>query len=114
MGEMRLITGNSNPALAQAIASSLKAKLVPCEMGRFADGEISVSIGESLRGKHVFIIQSICKSVLDGREISLNDNLVELLILLDCARRDNAEAKRARSYDADDTATGVTAASAFA
>jgi len=91
MNEMRLITGNSNPALAEKIAAALKTKLVPCTVGRFADGEISVEIGESLRGKHVFVIQSICNSTLDGKSVSPNDNLMELLILLDAARRDNAE-----------------------
>ena len=92
MQEMVLMTGNSNPKLAESIASHLGKKLVSCEVGRFSDGEISVEIGESLRGKHVFVIQSFCKSLLpDGRETSVNDNLKELLVLLDAVRRDNAE-----------------------
>ncbi|MEM4254830.1 MAG: ribose-phosphate pyrophosphokinase [Candidatus Norongarragalinales archaeon] len=92
MLEMALLTGNSNPALAEKIASSLKKKLVPCTVGRFSDGEISISIDESLRGKHVFVIQSVCDSLLKGGErISVNDSLMELLVLLDAVRRDNAE-----------------------
>jgi len=78
--------------LAENTASELKVKLVPCTVGRFSDGEISVEIGESLRGKHVFVIQSVCNSFLPGgKPTSVNDNLMELLILLDAARRDNAE-----------------------
>ncbi len=92
MLEMTLLTGNSNPALAASIASHLKKKLVACEVGRFSDGEIGVEIGESLRGKHVFVIQSVCNSTLpNGIPTSVNDNLMELLILCDAARRDNAE-----------------------
>lgn len=91
-GEMALLTGNSNPALAQKIAKELKHDLVPTTVGRFSDGEISLEIGESLRGKHVFVIQSLCSSVLeDGTVSSVNDSLMELLILLDAARRDNAD-----------------------
>lgn len=89
---MVLLTGNSNPRLAEGIASNLKKKLVPCTVGRFSDGEISTEIGESMRGKHVFIIQSTCGSAMpDGTRISVNDSLMELLILCDAVRRDNAE-----------------------
>lgn len=89
---MALLTGNSNPKLAEAIASQLGKKLIPCTVGRFSDGEISVEIGESLRGKHVFAIQSFCNSFLpNGNPTSVNDNLMELLVLLDAVRRDNAE-----------------------
>ncbi len=92
MAEMLLLAGNSNPGLAAGIASELKKKLVPCSVGRFSDGEISADIGESLRGKHVFIIQSTCNSAMpDGSRSSVNDNLMELLVLCDAARRDNAE-----------------------
>ena len=88
---MKLLCGNSNPALAEKIARELGSKLVPCKVGRFSDGEISIEIGESLRRKHVFVIQSICTSFLDRREMSINDNLMELLVLIDAARRDEAD-----------------------
>ena len=92
MLELALLTGNSNPALAEKIASQLKEKLVPCEVGCFSDGEISISIDESLRGKHVFILQSICNSLSkQGEKLSVNDTLMELLVLCDAARRGNAE-----------------------
>ncbi|HLD63243.1 MAG TPA: ribose-phosphate pyrophosphokinase [Candidatus Norongarragalinales archaeon] len=92
MLEMALIAGNSNPALAEKIALHLKKGLVSCEVGRFSDGEISVSINESLRGKHVFVLQSICNSLSkQGEKLSVNDSLMELLVLCDAARRGNAE-----------------------
>lgn len=92
MLEMALLSGNSNPALAKGVASQLGKKLVASNVGRFSDGEISTEIGESLRGKHVFVIQSICTSIMpDGTRASVNDNLMELLLLCDAARRDNAE-----------------------
>ncbi|MFH1056549.1 MAG: ribose-phosphate pyrophosphokinase [Candidatus Micrarchaeota archaeon] len=92
MLDMVLLTGNSNSKLAESIASHLNTKLVPCTVGRFADGEIRLDIEESLRGKHVFVIQSVCNSSLpDGKPTSVNDNLMELLVLLDAVKRDNAE-----------------------
>ena len=80
--EIKLFAGNSNKPLAEAIAKELNMKLSVAEVGTFSDGEISVHIGETVRGRDVFIIQSICQPV--------NDNLMELLIMIDALRRASA------------------------
>ena len=80
--EIKLFAGNSNRKLAEAIAKELKIPLSDVEVGRFSDGEISVHLGESVRGRDVFIIQSTSTPV--------NDNLMELLIMIDAARRASA------------------------
>ena len=73
--EIKLFAGNSNRALAESIAKALKLPLSEVEVGRFSDGEISVHISETVRGRDVFIIQSTCSPV--------NENLMELLIMID-------------------------------
>ena len=80
--EIKLFAGNSNRALAESIAKALKLPLSEVEVGRFSDGEISVRISETVRGRDVFIIQSTCSPV--------NENLMELLIMIDAARRASA------------------------
>ena len=80
--EIKLFAGNSNRALAEAIARELKIPLSDVEVGRFSDGETSVHLGETVRGRDVFIIQSTCSPV--------NDNLMELLIMIDAAKRASA------------------------
>ena len=81
---MKLITGNSNPPLAAAIAAYLETPLAEALVRRFADEEIFVEIGENVRGEDVFVIQST--------GYPANDNLMELLIMVDALRR--ASAKR--------------------
>lgn len=77
-----LLTGNANPALAQSIASCLDSSLGDTTVGKFPEGEILVQINENIRGRDVFIIQPTC--------LPANDNLMELLILLDAAKRASA------------------------
>ncbi|MBI4550150.1 MAG: ribose-phosphate pyrophosphokinase [Candidatus Omnitrophica bacterium] len=77
-----LLTGNANPSLAQAIADSLGVVLGEAMVERFPEGEIRVQINENIRGRDVFIIQPTCAPS--------NDNLMELLILLDAAKRASA------------------------
>ena len=79
---MKIIAGNSNLQLAEEIASHCFATLVPAEIKTFADGESSVEFLENIRGEDVFIIQSTSTPV--------NDNLMELLIMIDAARRSSA------------------------
>ncbi len=79
---MKLVTGNSNRALAQAIASHLELPLIDCTVKRFADQEIYVQIHENVRGEDVYILQST-SAPADG-------NLMELLILTDALRRSSA------------------------
>ena len=80
--EIKLFAGNSNRALAEAIAKELKISLSDVEVGHFSDGETSVPLSETVRGRDVFIIQSTCSPV--------NENLMELLIMIDAARRASA------------------------
>ena len=79
---MKLVTGNSNRALAEAVASYLELPLTDCTVRRFADKEIFVEIHENVRGEDVFILQST--------SFPANDNLMELLILTDALRRSSA------------------------
>ena len=80
--EIKLFAGNSNRALAEAIAKHLHLPLSDVEVGHFSDGETSVHLCETVRGRDVFIIQSTCSPV--------NENLMELLIMIDAARRASA------------------------
>jgi ribose-phosphate pyrophosphokinase len=84
--EMMLVTGSGNKELARNIAATIGMELAKVEVGKFADGEtcVRVEIGEeqSVRGKHVFVIQSVCRPV--------NDNLMELLIMIDALKRSSA------------------------
>ncbi|HKA30118.1 MAG TPA: ribose-phosphate pyrophosphokinase [Candidatus Binatia bacterium] len=82
--EIKLFTGNSNRALAEAISVHVGVPLGGAEIGRFSDGEVQVEITENVRGGDVFVIQSICTPT--------NDNLMELLLMLDAFKR--ASAKR--------------------
>ncbi|MGM9648790.1 MAG: ribose-phosphate pyrophosphokinase [Butyricicoccaceae bacterium] len=79
---IKILAGNSHPALAMQIASALGLPLSKCTVGHFADGEVSVSISESVRGSDVFLVQSTCAPV--------NDNLMELLIMIDACKRASA------------------------
>ncbi len=79
---MKLLAGNANPPLAQAIADYLETKLCKMEVRRFADNEVFVEIHENVRGEDVFIIQPTSSPT--------NDNLMELLIIIDAARRSSA------------------------
>ena len=81
---MKLMAGNSNMPLAQAIASYCELPLTDAQVRRFADEEIFVEILENVRGEDVFVIQST--------SYPANDNLMELLIMIDALRR--ASAKR--------------------
>lgn len=79
---MKILSGNANPQLAKRIAEYLKMKLGEIDIARFPDGETFVKITESIRGDDVFIVQPICKPP--------NENLMELLIMIDAARRASA------------------------
>ena len=83
MDRCKVFTGNSNRQLAEEICNYLKLPLGKIRVGRFSDGEISVKIEENIRAKDVFIIQSISSPV--------NENLMELLVMIDAAKRASAE-----------------------
>ena len=82
LGKMKLLAGNSNAPLAEAIAAYLGEPLTGCHVRRFADLEIFVEILENVRGRDAFIIQST--------SYPANDNLMELLIMIDALRRASA------------------------
>jgi len=80
--DFKIFTGNSNTKLAESIANYMGKPLGKSTVTKFSDGEISVSLWEMVRGLDVFIIQSTSYPV--------NDNLMELLIMIDAARRASA------------------------
>jgi len=79
---MKLLAGNSNRPLAEAIAASLNIPLTKATVRRFSDNEIFVEIHENVRGEDVFVIQSTSSPA--------NDNMMELLICLDALKRSSA------------------------
>jgi len=79
---MRILAGNSNKSVAEAIAACLHLQLTNASVKRFSDMEIFVEIHENVRGEDVFVIQST--------SYPANDNLMELLITLDALRRASA------------------------
>ena len=81
---MKLLAGNSNKALAEAIGLHLKLPFTKAQVRRFADMEVFVEVQENVRGEDMFVIQST--------SYPTNDNLMELLIVIDCLKR--ASAKR--------------------
>ena len=80
---MKIITGNANPQLAESIAEHCFATLVPAKVSTFADGEASVEFLENVRGEDVFIVQPTSTPV--------NDSLMELMIMIDAAKRSSAK-----------------------
>ena len=77
--EIKVFTANANVPFAKGICAELGLDLGDSTVTAFADGEVSVSINESVRGCDVFVVQSTCKPV--------NNNLMELLIMIDAFRR---------------------------
>jgi ribose-phosphate pyrophosphokinase len=82
-----LFSGNSNPQLAAEIAKRLKLHVGKALVGEFKNAETRVEIGENVRGSEVFVVQSICKTP-GGK--SVNDSLMELLLMIDALRRASA------------------------
>jgi ribose-phosphate pyrophosphokinase len=80
---MKLVAGNSNRPLAEAVASYLDIPLAKCQVKRFADMEIFVELQENVRGEDVFVLQST--------SFPANDHLMELLILIDALKRSSAK-----------------------
>ncbi len=81
--ELMIFTGNANPELARRIAAHLQQPLGKATVQTFSDGEISVEIEETVRGRQVFVIQPTCKPT--------NDHIMELLVMVDALRRASAE-----------------------
>lgn len=84
MGDLKIIRGNSNPQLANEIANELGEEVCDAKISKFPDGEIYVHIQETVRGKHVYVIQPVAPPV--------NDSFMELMLMIDALKR--ASAKR--------------------
>jgi ribose-phosphate pyrophosphokinase len=90
-GEVAIFSGNANPQLAQEISQALAVPLCPADVFKFPNQNIFCRLHASVRGKDVFIIQPISNSWdEEGVFASVNDNLMELLIMIDTAKRDSA------------------------
>ncbi len=79
---IKIFAGNSSKVLAGEIADILKMELGDCQVGKFSDGETMVNIGETVRGRDVFVVQSTSAPT--------NDSIMELLIMIDALRRASA------------------------
>ena len=79
---LKIFTGSAHPEFAQRISSELNVPLSDAKHYRFADGEIGVSLNESVRGADVFIVQPTCSPV--------NENIMQLLIMADAMKRASA------------------------
>ena len=80
--KIRIFSGNSNPALAQKICENLSVPLGNARVKTFSDGESMIEIGENVRGRDVYVIQSTCAPT--------NNNLMELLVMTDALKRASA------------------------
>lgn len=80
--EIKVICGNSNKPFAEKVCQNLGTRLSSSKVGAFSDGEIAVSLDETVRGADVFIIQSTCTPI--------NDYLMEMLIMVDACKRASA------------------------
>jgi ribose-phosphate pyrophosphokinase len=90
-GEIALFSGNGNAELAGEISAALAVPLCPADVFKFSNQNIFCRLKTSVRGKDVFIIQPIATSYPTAGEMaSVNDNLMELLIMIDTAKRDSA------------------------
>ena len=81
--KIKIFTLNSNPELAKEIADYINIELSECNLARFADGEVNINIPETVRGHHVFVVQSTSAPV--------NENYMELLIMIDALKRASAK-----------------------
>ncbi|HUF82060.1 MAG TPA: ribose-phosphate pyrophosphokinase [Burkholderiales bacterium] len=77
-----VFTGNAHPRLAEDVVQHLNIQLGRAKVGRFSDGEVMVEILENVRGRDVFVLQTICSPT--------NDNLMELLVMVDALKRASA------------------------
>jgi ribose-phosphate pyrophosphokinase len=80
--DFMVFTGNANPVLAAEVAYELDISLGLADVGRFSDGEVTVTLNQNVRARDVFIIQSTCAPT--------NENLMELLIMVDALKRASA------------------------
>ena len=82
MRELKIFTGNSNEPLAKEICNNLGVELGDAKVRTFSDGEVMVEVGENVRGRDVYVIQSTCSPA--------NNNLMEMLVMVDALKRASA------------------------
>jgi ribose-phosphate pyrophosphokinase len=82
-GELKVFAGSSNVDLAKKICEYIRIPLGKVALRKFSDGELFAEIGENVRGRDVFVVQSLSRPV--------NDNLMELLIMIDALKRASAD-----------------------
>ena len=87
---IKIFCGNSNPAFAETVCRELGLDMGKGVVQTFSDGEVSVSLEETVRAADVFLIQSTCKPV--------NDHLMELLVMIDACRRASAALRASRAH----------------
>ncbi|MEK7270111.1 MAG: ribose-phosphate pyrophosphokinase-like domain-containing protein, partial [Planctomycetota bacterium] len=80
--KLHVFSGSSNPDLGAGIARSMGVPLGNCRIAAFPDGEIDLKVEDDVRGSDVFVVQSTCPPV--------NENLMELLMMIDCVKRASA------------------------
>ncbi len=85
--EAYLFVGNASESLALALANELHIPLGHCTIDRFKDGEVNIKINENVENRHVFILQSTCRT----SEGSINDHFMELFLLARALKRGHAE-----------------------
>lgn len=81
--DIRIFSGNANPSLAREICEYLETPMGRARVGAFSDSEVMIEIDESVRGLHVFVVQSTCQPV--------NQHLMELLVFIDALKRASAD-----------------------
>src|SRR5574341_1556241 len=90
-GEIALLSGTANRPLAEAISRELNVPLIGADVFKFPNQNIFCRLHASARGKDVIVIQPTCGTEHeDGSVASVNDNLMELVIMMDTLRRDSA------------------------
>ena len=82
MADLMVFTGNANRELANQVVERLGIPMGDATVGKFSDGEITVELNENVRGRDVFVVQPTCAPT--------NDNLMELIVMVDCLRRSSA------------------------
>lgn len=81
--DLKVVTGTSNPDLAQAICDHMGCRLTPSLATNFSDGELRIEIGDSVREDDVFVVQSTCPP-------AVNDNIIQLCLMIDALKRASA------------------------
>src|SRR4026208_1942277 len=86
LGDLKVFSGSAHPELSREVAEFLGVQPGRARLRRFADSEVSFQIDENIRGADVFIMQPTCANGV----LSVDQNLVELLIMIDAFRRSSA------------------------